>query len=90
MEIYFYALIGALGGLVRALMGTVKSLNKGEQLDVVYFFGSVVIASLIGAGLGLGFSSDPRAAGLAGFVGTDILENVFKSSFGKNIVLKKT
>lgn len=89
MELVFYALIGALGGLVRGLAGTTKALEKGEDLDIIYFTASLILSSGIGCLLGLGFSSDPRAAGLAGYIGTDILENVFEASFGRNIVLKK-
>ena len=38
--------------------------------------------------LGFVFDMDYKIAGLAGYVGTDILENVFKGSMGGNIMLK--
>ena len=84
-----FILVGALGGLVRGMVGMLKSLGRGEKIDFIYLIITVVIAAIIGAGLGYGFRGDHRASALAGYVGTDILENVFKASTGRNIVLKK-
>ncbi len=87
---YIFVLIGALGGLVRGMIGMLKAFGRNEKIDIAYLIITVIIAALIGAGLGYGFKGDHRAAALAGYVGTDILESVFKSSMGRNIVLKKT
>ena len=89
MEWYIFVLVGALGGLVRGMFGVMKAMVRDDKLDVFYLFATVVMAALIGAGLGLAFQGDYRAAALAGYVGTDILENVFKGTTGRNIVLKK-
>ncbi|MBU1136298.1 MAG: hypothetical protein KJ559_02205 [Nanoarchaeota archaeon] len=90
MEWYVYALVGALGGLVRGMFGVMKAMSRDDNLNVLYLLATVIIATLIGAGLGFGFKGDYRAAAIAGYVGTDILESVFKETMGRNIVLKKT
>jgi len=89
MEWYFPVLIGALGGLVRSLFGVMKSVERGEPIKKWYFIITVLIAAFIGGALGNLFNIDYRVAGITGFVGTDILENVAKASFGGSIVLKK-
>ena len=43
----------------------------------------------IGGMLGVVFNIDFRIAALAGYVGTDVLENVFKGVMPKSIILKK-
>lgn len=89
MDWYFPVLLGALGGLVRALFGTMKSVERGEPIEAWYFILTVLIAAFIGGALGNIFEADYRVAGITGFVGTDILENITKASFGTNLILKK-
>ena len=87
---YTPILLGALGGLVRALFGTMKSVEREEPVKWWYFLLTVAIAAFIGGALGNVFEADYRVAGITGFVGTDILENVTKASFGRNLALKKS
>ncbi len=87
---YIPILLGALGGLVRALFGTMKSVERGEPIKLWYFILTIIIAAFIGGALGNVFEADYRVAGITGFVGTDILENVAKASFGRNLTLKRT
>lgn len=89
MNWYIPILLGALGGLVRALFGTMKAIERGEPIEKWYFMIDIFIAAIIGGVLGNVFNADYRTAGLVGFVGTDILESVTKASLGKNLVLKK-
>lgn len=86
---YLPILLGVLGGLVRALFGIMKSIERGESIEKWYFILTVFIAGFIGGALGNVFEVDYRIAGITGFVGTDILENVTKASFGRNLILKK-
>ena len=67
-----------------------KSIEQGESIKLWYFGLTVLIAAFIGGALGNVFEADYRVAGITGFVGTDILENVTKASFGRNLSLKKT
>jgi hypothetical protein len=66
-----------------------KAVERGEPIEKWYFLVDVLIAGFIGGLLGNLFGTDYRVAGLTGFVGTDILENVTKASFGRNLTLKK-
>tara|TARA_Y100000310_G_scaffold167136_1_gene166888 strand:- start:999 stop:1274 length:276 start_codon:yes stop_codon:yes gene_type:complete len=83
-------LLGAMGGLVRALFGVMKSIERGEPMEKWYFAVTILIAAFIGGALGNIFEADYRVAGITGFVGTDILESVTKASFGRNITLTKS
>ena len=81
--------VGALGGFVRALYGMFKAVNIGREINILYFITTVIISGIIGGLLGIVFNADIRVAALAGYVGTDILENIFKGTMGKSIILKK-
>ena len=78
---------GFLGGLVRALYGLLKASVSGVEIHGFHFLITLVVSAGLGGILGLVFSSDFRYAALAGYVGTDILENVFKGSIGKKAVV---
>ena len=88
-EVLTFILLGFLGGLVRSLYGILKAVNEGEVIKKDYFITTIIIAGLIGGILGYVFDIDFRIATLAGYVGTDILENIFKSSLGESIILRK-
>jgi hypothetical protein len=80
---------GFLGGFVRALYGLLKATTKGVQVHKWHFIITLIVSAFLGAMLGLVFDSDYRYAALAGYVGTDILENIFKGSMGKKVVVGK-
>lgn len=84
-----FILVGVLGGLVRALYGLLKAINDGALINKGYFYITLIISGVIGGLLGTVFNIDFRIAALAGYVGTDMLENVFTSVLPKSIVLKK-
>ena len=83
------ASVGLLGGLVRALYGLFKATATGLQVNKTHFVITLIVSAFIGGLLGFVFDSDFRIAALAGYVGTDVLENIFKSSIGKNIMVAK-
>ena len=87
-EILMLVGVGVLGGVARALYGLLKAMNNGEQVRGAQFLITLIVSGIIGGMLGFVFNNDYRIAGLAGYVGTDILENVFKGSMGGNIMLK--
>lgn len=84
-----FILVGTLGGLVRALYGLLKAINDGALINKGYFFITLIISGVIGGLLGTVFNTDYRITCLAGYVGTDILENVFTGVMPKSIILKK-
>lgn len=88
MPIEFIA-VGVLGGLVRALYGLLKSVNEGSVVNKGYFIITLVVSGFIGGVLGVIIDIDFRVAALAGYVGTDILENLVTGMLPSSIVLKK-
>jgi hypothetical protein len=84
-----FILVGVLGGLVRALYGLLKAVNDGIIVNKGHFLITLVISGIIGGILGSVFDIDFRIAALAGYVGTDVLENIFTGVLPKSIILKK-
>ena len=81
--------VGVLGGLVRALYGLLKAINNGIIVHKGHFLITLIVSGIIGGILGSVFDMDFRIAALAGYVGTDILENIFAGALPKSIALKK-
>ena len=79
MTILTMAIIGGLGGSLRALVGLGKALKKKEQLNASHFLLTMVISVIIGFVVGYIFTTDIRVALLAGYAGTDILEGLSKA-----------
>ena len=86
---YVVVVAGVIGGLARASFGAYKSVAAGREIHIWYFLVTVVLSGIIGGILGFVFNVDFRVAALAGFVGTDILENVAKGAIGGNVALGK-
>ena len=84
-----FAGLGLLGGFARALFGLLKAVGRGERVKP-WLFGITLVTSLaIGAALGLFMDVDYRLAAVAGYVGTDILESIVKTSMPGTITLEK-
>lgn len=81
--------VGFLGGLARALYGLLKAVVAGDEVDLRAFVVTLIISAVIGGMLGFVFDVDYKIAALAGYVGTDVLDNVFKGSMGGSINLSK-
>lgn len=74
-------LFGALGGLIRALVGVGKYFekNKKEQkIRVGYLVYTVLLAALIGGIGGVIANGDWKLALIVGYAGTDFLEGLYK------------
>ena len=84
-----FIIVGVLGGLARACFGFLKTLSQGFEVNLRYFVVTLLISGLIGGMLGAVFDMDFRVAALAGYVGTDILDNIFKGTLGASILIKK-
>jgi len=89
MDSWLFVVVGLIGGFARALFGLYKAAGRRATIRVGYFIVTVVLAGIIGGILGYYFNVDYRIAGLAGYVGTDILENVFSGLLPKSISLDK-
>lgn len=88
VEVIFIVL-GLLGGLARALYGLFKAMNSKAAIQTRYFVLTLFVSAAIGGLLGQLFSNlDFRVAALAGYVGTDILENIVKTIVPKSLTLK--
>ncbi|MBM3232875.1 hypothetical protein FJZ18_01780 [Candidatus Pacearchaeota archaeon] len=88
MDWWLAASLGVVGGLARACFGLLRALSNREKIRGEYFLTSVVIAALLGGILGTFLDIDTRVAALAGYVGTDILENLIPAAVPKTITLK--
>ena len=85
-ELFF---AGVLGGCVRALYGLLKSVSAGKRVRPWYFVATLLSSGIIGGVLGLVFDVDVRFASLAGYVGSDVLENVASAVLPKSLEVKK-
>lgn len=69
---------GGIGGLVRATIGMLKALRRGEQFRPMYYFITMIIAWILGIFTGVIFGYDYRISLLAGYAGTDFIEGAIK------------
>lgn len=78
---------GFLGGLVRGLMGISKHVRSTGKSRIRMDYMAVTLLSSGGIGLlvGVFVSDDVRFALLAGYAGTDFLENLFKIKMRKRV-----
>ena len=83
--ILYTALPGAIGGLVRGLIGVSKHVVRDkEPFDLFRLLFSVLLAMLVGSVAGLLAEGDWRVALLAGFTGSDVLESLSKTRLLKS------
>jgi len=83
MTLWLIMLGGMSGGLIRSMVGILKSIRFGRKMSPRYFMASILVAALIGIIAGLFVANDLRFAILAGYAGTDFLEGLYKVEFGK-------
>jgi fluoride ion exporter CrcB/FEX len=86
---FILVIAGIIGGLARAFYGMYKAVNAGYEINIWYFIITVISSGIIGGILGILFDVDYRVASLMGYVGTDVLENVLKSSMPNKITINK-
>ncbi len=88
IEVINFILVGVLGGFVRSLYGLMKAVNRNEKISMGYFLLTILTAGVIGGILGSVFTIDYKIAALAGYAGTDILENIFKATLEGSVFIK--
>jgi len=79
--IFWIAAAGLIGGLVRGLVGVLKAIRQGRKLKKRYFVTTLVLSALIGLIAGMFVEADVRFAVLAGYVGGDFIESLYKVRF---------
>ncbi len=90
MEKYLiYILAGFMGGLIRALVGFVKNKNieKADHFRPQYFLITILISGVVGAAAGTLADTEWQVSFLAGYAGTDFIENLYKIKIGQKIKL---
>lgn len=74
-------LFGVLGGLVRGVVGITKYMEQNRKsgtIDLRYLLFSLAVAGFVGGIAGVLAGSDHSFAFIAGYAGTDFLENLYK------------
>lgn len=77
------ALLGLLGGIARSCVGLLKASRTKVKIKWKKFFISLICSAIIGATAGILFFEDYRFSVIAGYAGTDLLENIYKITFKK-------
>lgn len=81
--------VAVLGGVTRALYGLLKDIEAKKPSSIWYFIQNLVTAGIIGGVAGTVFKTSIMATAMIGYVGTDILENIFNAISPKKIELKR-
>jgi len=79
-RILFVSLCGALGGVLRGLMGVSKTVfnKKTFKMNWIWFFTSIAVSAIVGVIAASFFGDDLRLAVLAGYAGADFIEGLMK------------
>jgi len=82
MTLLIAAIFGFVGGLARACVGFLKSrrLEKKGKFEGRNFVFTLIASGIIGIFGGLLVSTNFALALLAGYAGTDLIENMYKIS----------
>ena len=83
------ALLGLLGGLARAAVGLIKALRNDIEIVWKYTIITIISSAIIGAAAGILIDSDYKLSLIAGYVGTDLLENLYTIIFKRKLPSKK-
>ncbi|HIH10720.1 TPA: hypothetical protein HA241_00855 [Candidatus Woesearchaeota archaeon] len=87
MEKYLiYILSGFLGGIIRGLVGFVKNktIDKADHFKPTYFVVTILISGIVGGAAGVLADTEWQISFLAGYAGTDFIENLYKIKLLRN------
>ncbi|MFH1440261.1 MAG: hypothetical protein ABIG89_06840 [Candidatus Woesearchaeota archaeon] len=89
--ILIVAVFGFIGGLARACVGYVKyrSADKKTKFKIQPFLITLLASGIIGTFAGLLVSTNYTLALLAGYAGTDLIENIYKIQRKTKTIFKK-
>ena len=84
------AIFGFIGGLARACVGFTKYryANKKVKFKTEAFFLTLLASGIIGLFCGLLVSTNYALALLAGYAGTDLIENIYKIKKKTKIIIR--
>lgn len=90
MEVTIYhVLFGIFGGLVRGLVGILKSVEmEKRKLDWFYFLFTLFVSALVGGIAGTLAAQTWQISFLAGYAGSDFIEGLYKIRFGQVFKMK--
>ena len=83
MEILQFLLFGALGGLVRGLLGAYKNslhVGNGKKIDWGKMSLQIACSFVIGGVVGMIVDQNPVTALASGYAGLDLIDSVIKLS----------
>jgi fluoride ion exporter CrcB/FEX len=72
------AIYGLIGGIVRGVVGFVKSKQQKRKFNVGYFVFTIAVSAVIGLFAGMLMNSDYKISLLAGYAGIDLIESIYK------------
>ena len=80
MSIWWVLVAGAVGGILRGVLGIAKDLVTKKELTInwVWFGVTVAIAAVLGMITASFFADDLRVAILGGYSGSDFVEGLMK------------
>ena len=80
-ELFLLMVAGLAGGLVRGVVGILKAIRQGRKIKKRYFLATVAASALIGLIAAMFVENDVKFAILAGYVGSDFIESLYKVRF---------
>jgi len=83
MNLLQSALFGLIGGIVRGVVGIVKSQRSKKKFNAGYFIFTIICSGVIGLFAGMLISADYKLTMLAGYAGIDLIESIYKLSKSK-------
>ncbi|MBM3205661.1 hypothetical protein FJZ41_02300 [Candidatus Shapirobacteria bacterium] len=86
-----YVLAGFVGGITRGLVGFVKNktIEKANHFKPQYFLITILISGIVGGAAGALADTEWQVSFLAGYAGTDFIENLYKIKIGQRILNPK-
>jgi hypothetical protein len=87
-----YLIAGFSGGIIRSLVGFVKNktIEKVDHFKPSYFVVTILISGIVGAASGILADTEWQASFLAGYAGTDFIENLYKIKLGRQLPTKSS
>lgn len=84
-KLLIYILAGFLGGVIRGLVGFVKNktIEKANHFKPQYFLTTTLISGIVGGAAGALADTEWQVSFLAGYAGSDFIENLYKIKLGK-------
>ena len=90
-KLLIYLLAGFSGGIIRDLVGFVKNktIEKADHFKPQYFLITILISGIVGAAAGALADTEWQVSFLAGYAGTDFIENLYKIKFSPKAPILK-